>query len=68
MTQWMIKALEVQACEQRAAWMEASWEAGVAEPAMLHELRTRADAYRAIAETDYHGVCAVLEQQPIEGN
>jgi hypothetical protein len=35
---------------QQAAWLRASWEGGKADLLLLTELRTRADAYRSMAE------------------
>lgn len=38
---------------QKAAWDAASWEKGEADEFLLVELRTRADAYRALAELSF---------------
>ena len=49
-TQFVMEAYRRMAAEQKAAWVEGSWEAGDANPDMLIELRTRADAYRSMSE------------------
>lgn len=49
-------------CEQ--TWRSASWQNGHANPLLLAELRTRADAYLAIAEMDFEGVCETLGEEP----
>lgn len=64
-TQWVLEALEVRATEQQQAWVLASWDQGVSDGALLTELRTRADAYRAVAETEYPALCEVLGQEPV---
>lgn len=46
---------------QCEAWMAASWSQGVADPAKLIELRTRADAYSAFTETGLDQYAALLE-------
>lgn len=48
----------------KAQWIAASWEGGACSEKMLAELRTRADAYRAIAETNYEGFCHMLGETP----
>lgn len=55
-TRWVLQALETAAQHQEAAWREASWVKGEADALVLTELRTRADAYRALAEMDYERV------------
>jgi hypothetical protein len=54
-TQWVISACRRAADENKLAWVEASWESGTADPLLLMELRTRADAYLALAETQWAG-------------
>jgi len=49
-TQFVMEAYRRMAEEQKAAWVDGSWEAGDANPEMLIELRTRADAYRSMSE------------------
>jgi hypothetical protein len=56
-TRWVFAALENVAAENKANWDRASWEMGQCNPLLLAELRTRADAYRAIAEASYEGLC-----------
>ena len=65
-TQWIMRALETEATNQEAAWRDASWVNGMANPNLLKELRTRADAYRALAELNYDGVCEELGEHPSE--
>jgi hypothetical protein len=52
-TKWVFDAIERGVEAQKSAWIDASWEAGKADPEMLIELRTRADAYRALNETTF---------------
>lgn len=52
-TQWVFKAIEHGAEAQRQGWLDASWEDNRADPLLLCELRTRADAYRAIIDTSF---------------
>lgn len=52
-TKWVQQAYESLAAENKAAWIEASWEQGKSDPMMLQELRVRADAYRSIAECEF---------------
>ena len=52
------------AAEQQAEWARRSWDGGECDPLLLCELRTRADAYRAIAETSYEGFCEQLGLEP----
>lgn len=61
-----MRGLEAEAVNQEAAWRDASWVNGMANPNLLKELRTRADAYRALAELNYDGVCEALGEQPVE--
>lgn len=63
-TRWVLRALEAGAEKQRAAWSQASWDNGHANPALLQELRVRADAYRAVAESNYEGFCDMLGDEP----
>jgi hypothetical protein len=40
--------------KQREEWMQRTWGDGdCPDPVLLAELRTRADAYRAIPDSDY---------------
>jgi hypothetical protein len=65
-TQWVLRAAEKAADLQQIAWNDASWGRGEADPLMLTELRTRADAYRALGETSYEDWCSVLGEEPKE--
>jgi hypothetical protein len=56
-TRWVFWALESMAAENKAAWDKASWEMGQCNPLLLAELRTRADAYQAMAGASYEGLC-----------
>lgn len=53
-TKLVFKALNKAAEAQRDAWIEASWQGGMARAEDLEaariELRTRADAYRSLEE------------------
>ena len=66
-TEWVLAALSAQATRQQAAWVQASWVQGASDPMLLTELRTRADAYEAIAQTDYLSICERLDQTPTTG-
>lgn len=50
-TRYVAAAWEAAALAQREAWTDSSWNSGTADPLMLTELRTRADAYSAFLET-----------------
>lgn len=52
-TQWVFGLVEKYADKQKAAWVEQSWEGNSPDPLALAELRTRADAYRALTETSF---------------
>lgn len=66
-TQWVFAACLKAAEAQRQAFMDASWDTGVANQQLLTELRTRADAYSALAETTHIGWCnANEEESPVE--
>lgn len=49
-TEAVLRLLDGFASEQQAEWLRQSWGGGLADQTLLTELRTRADAYRAIAE------------------
>jgi len=57
-TQWVTAELARAADAQKAAWLELSWEQGEPDELQLAELRTRADAYRALAELSYEDLIA----------
>ena len=46
--------------DNREAWVKHSWDNGHSNPLTLLELRTRADAYMAIAEMGYEDVCGAI--------
>ena len=52
-TRWVFSAIERGVELNRQGWIEASWDKGRCDPLELCELRTRADAYRALIDTDY---------------
>lgn len=54
-TQWVMRGARAGAEANRQAWTDASWGQGQADPLMLAELRSRADAYMALAETGFEG-------------
>lgn len=65
-TRMVFRALRSDADAQRDAWMKQSWDNGQANQLSLIELRTRADAYRAMEECNYLGICEALGEQPHE--
>ena len=54
-TRWVMEACRKAAEDNKRHWVEAAWESGTANQAHLIENRTRADAYLALAETQYDG-------------
>jgi hypothetical protein len=60
-TQGVLGTLGAMAETQKQGWLEASWEGEVADPLLLKELRTRADAYLALAEGSYEDFFGVSE-------
>lgn len=66
-TKWVQEACQRASDAQKEEWDKVTWDGGQCDPLMLMELRTRADAYRALAETPYEGWCAVLEVEPVYG-
>lgn len=62
-TEFVMTAALKAAEANRQAWLNASWSTGVANPQLLTELRTRADAYRALAETGFAGWASVHEEE-----
>lgn len=62
-TRWIMAACIRAAEDNKQLWFEMSWEGGNASPEALIELRTRADAYRAIAETEYAAWAAEHEDE-----
>jgi len=65
-TGWVMRAFLKGADENREAWIKASWDGGACSRELLAELRTRADAYLAIAETGYEGFCEMHGETPNE--
>ena len=59
-TQFVFAALRAAQDAQRDQWQAASWVRGEADELLLTELRTRADAYAGLEETDYDGFCGWL--------
>lgn len=57
-TRFVMAAVMRAAVEQQAEWMDVTWTQGrFASERLQVELMTRADAYRALVETDYEGWC-----------
>lgn len=54
-TQWVLAACAKAADANRETWVAASWEGGQVDPLLRCELFTRADAYLALAQTDFEG-------------
>lgn len=63
-TTFVFAALETAAAAQKAEWESESWGKCQANPLFLMELRTRADAYTAMQDTDYEGYCEWLGVEP----
>jgi len=64
-TQFVLDCYDRMAEEQKQAWMISSWEAGDPNPMMLIELRTRADAYRSMAECELGDLTAVNQKDTL---
>jgi hypothetical protein len=64
-SQWIFKAVKASAQAQKAHWLTESWEGAKADPLLLCELRTRADAYTALEETTYEGWCDANGDDPV---
>lgn len=62
-TQFMRDAFLAMAEQQRAEWMRCTWETGNCDTYTLGELRTRSDAYKAIAEADYSDFVAAVSEE-----
>ncbi len=63
-TRWVMKACQAVSEAQENEWRQISWVNGRANEAALRELRTRADAYRALFETDYFAWCGANNEEP----
>ena len=64
-TAWVRAVLRESASLHKAEWDKVSWEGGEADPRLLLELRTRADAYMAMEETSYEGWCDRAGVDPV---
>ena len=64
-TRFVFAAIERNADECREKWVEASWRFNNPNPVLLSELRTRADANRALIDTTYEGWCESMDAEPI---
>jgi hypothetical protein len=64
-TRWVARAFTKLADDNKALWLDQSWGAGRADQETLTELRTRADAYNALAEATYQACCDANEEEPI---
>lgn len=54
-TRWVFAGCANYAEGNKRAWTEHSFSTGIADQDFLIECRTRADAYRALADTDFQG-------------
>jgi hypothetical protein len=63
-TRWVFAALATNADECREAWERASWTNGQANPLLLIELRTRADALRSLVDGSYDDFCGMNGDEP----
>lgn len=63
-TRAVIAAHRQTAEDNKAKWMRQSWEGGQANQLTLLELRAYADAYMAISEMTYEGICETLGETP----
>lgn len=63
-TQWVLEAFRIMAQLQRVAWIEHTWH-GDGDPTreLQVELRTRADAYQAIADASHDDIVSVYEPE-----
>lgn len=66
-TDWVMRAHRAMAAANRAEWERISWDNGIANQAALSELRTRADAYMAIAEMTFESVADANGEAQGEG-
>lgn len=65
-TRWVFRAVERASELQKEEWDRVSWQQGQADPILLTELRTRADAYKGLIETPYERFCELLGEEPKE--
>ena len=64
-TAFVLDCYDRMAEEQKQAWTYMSWEGGSSDPAALLEYRTRADAYRSMAECDLGDLIAVNQKDTL---
>ena len=62
-TRFVLKAYEKMAEEQKRQWADVSWEGGHCDSFELCQLRTRADAYRSMSESDLSDFTAAQEPE-----
>ncbi len=60
-TRFVATVWQIASEAQRDEWTALSWGTGVADPLILTELRTRADAYRAFLETGLEQYAKLIE-------
>lgn len=65
-TRYVMAAHLAMADANKAEWLRVSWDNGAASQAYLTELRTRADAYRAISEMTYDSLVDANGDEPNE--
>lgn len=66
-SRWVFLALQTASQAQQTAWLNQSWERGEANPLLLTELRTRADAYDALQASTYEDWCKFTGDEPLAG-
>lgn len=66
MAQWLFRATAEFSQTLKAEWVALSWGQGKADPLVLCELRTRADAYEALVAMDYDRLCELHGVAPVE--
>ncbi len=62
-TRWVIGAFDIVAEEQKAAWLENTWACGTCDSFDLLQLKTRADTYQAMKDSDYSDFLATYETE-----
>jgi hypothetical protein len=63
-TRFVLSACAKASGECKAEWDRISWAGGKCDQVSLIVLRERADAYRALAETEYEGWCETMGVEP----
>lgn len=61
-TRFVAHAYRIGADACALKWSQSSWTAGQCDPALLAELRTRADAYEAFLHTNWSDYAATIER------